>query len=266
MLATKYELWCFVAYASLWLTKGYALPAPAGRDERPVSPRAGFANGIPLRIMPLGASITYGLKSSDGNGYRLALRDSITAHGNEVNMVGTHPNGTMQDNQNEGWPGYVIDQVHDKADTAVPAEKPNLVLINAGTNDCLQDDDVAGAGDRMKSMINDIYTDSPQATVILSTLLVNADAATQTRIVNSFNPQMSSLANSLQGAGKRIVLVDMQSSAGPTLDELVDGTHPDDAGYKKMANIWYAGIQQADSKGFLVQAQAVAGIPDDGDS
>jgi hypothetical protein len=70
--------------------------------------------------MPLGASITYGLKSSDGNGYRKYLRDRIVAYGNDVNMVGSRRNGTMEDNDVEGWPGYIIDQVHDAAVTAVP--------------------------------------------------------------------------------------------------------------------------------------------------
>jgi len=70
--------------------------------------------------MPLGASITYGLKSSDGNGYRKHLRDQIVAYGNDVNMVGSRRNGTMEDNDVEGWPGYIIEQVHDAALTAVP--------------------------------------------------------------------------------------------------------------------------------------------------
>jgi hypothetical protein len=69
--------------------------------------------------MPLGASITYGLKSSDGNGYRKALRDQIVAYGNDVNMVGSRRNGSMEDNDVEGWPGYVIDQVQAKANVAV---------------------------------------------------------------------------------------------------------------------------------------------------
>ena len=50
-----------------------------------------------LRILPLGASITYGYMSSDGNGYRKALRDRLRFDGWNVNMVGSRSGGTMND-------------------------------------------------------------------------------------------------------------------------------------------------------------------------
>jgi hypothetical protein len=51
-----------------------------------------------LRILPLGASITQGLESSDGNGYRKLLRQQLRWKGWKVNMVGTKNDGTMSDN------------------------------------------------------------------------------------------------------------------------------------------------------------------------
>jgi hypothetical protein len=51
-----------------------------------------------LRIMPLGASITEGVKSSDGNGYRKPLVENLTKLKWKVNMVGSKKVGTMQDN------------------------------------------------------------------------------------------------------------------------------------------------------------------------
>lgn len=50
-----------------------------------------------LRVMPLGASITQGYKSSDGNGYRKWLRSQLRFHGWKVNMVGSERDGTMAD-------------------------------------------------------------------------------------------------------------------------------------------------------------------------
>jgi hypothetical protein len=58
----------------------------------------GDSAGLELRILPLGASITWGLRSTDGNGYRKALRDQLRWKGFEVNMVGSRANGTMVDN------------------------------------------------------------------------------------------------------------------------------------------------------------------------
>ena len=51
-----------------------------------------------LRILPLGASITQGVASSSGNGYRKPLRDQLRSQGWKVNMVGTKRDGTMVDN------------------------------------------------------------------------------------------------------------------------------------------------------------------------
>lgn len=56
------------------------------------------SNQALLRILPLGASITMGLKFTDQNGYRKALRDKLRHEGWEVNMVGTKSDGTMADN------------------------------------------------------------------------------------------------------------------------------------------------------------------------
>ena len=40
------------------------------------------------------------------------------------------------------------------------------------------------------------------------------------------------------------------------LDQLVDGTHPDDAGYEEMAAVWWAAIRDAEKEGFLEHASA----------
>jgi hypothetical protein len=53
---------------------------------------------FPLRIMPLGASITTGLTSADLNGYRKVLRQQLRHAGWEVNMVGSLKSGNMKDN------------------------------------------------------------------------------------------------------------------------------------------------------------------------
>lgn len=238
-----------------------AIPVLQPRQEEP---KNALVQGLPLRIMPLGASITFGTRSSDGNGYRKYLRDRITALGNPVNMVGNHPNGTMNDNENEGWPGFVITQVQAKADESVPISKPNVILINAGTNDCIQNIDTPNAGVRMTSMVNRLFTQSPEATVVLSTLIPNRDAAVESRTLD-VNKQYVKVVSDLAAQGKRVVLADMRGPAGPTIDDIVDdGTHPSDAGYKKMAMVWMNALVQAALDGKLQPAEAVEGLPDNG--
>lgn len=249
-------------------------PAVEPRQETPAAVPAavpgditiqGLAGNIPLRILPLGASITFGVKSSDGNGYRAALRQTLVDGGNPVNFVGNERNGTMRDNENEGWPGLRIGQVKDKAASSVVKWKPNLVLINLGTNDASQDFQVATAGDRMKEVLDLIYRDSPVATVVLSTLLPNRVAKTQTNVDN-INGAYRNLVTKLRSEGKRIVLAEMTRADGPKLpNDFADDTHPNDAGYKKMAKIWYDAIVDAAKAGLLQRPQRVVGLPDDGD-
>ncbi|KAI8624821.1 carbohydrate esterase family 3 protein [Xylariaceae sp. FL1651] len=245
---------CRILACATWLASGVARPSliPPNNDlPEPRATNPGFANGIWLRIMPLGASITYGLKSSDGNGYRKDLRDMIVAYGNDVNMVGSRRNGTMEDNDVEGWPGYTVDQVHAKANTAVPEYRPNVILLNVGTNDCSGNVDIPNAGKRMSALLDDLYKNAPHATVILSTLLARSDTAAQNCVLD-FNTQVKNMAAGQKSKGRRLVLVDMQPPAGPAVSELVDGIHPNDGGYNKMAKIWFNGIKEADKNGFLM--------------
>lgn len=227
---------------------------------RALSPLAG---GLPLRIMPLGASITYGQASSDGNGYREALRSQLVEGGNAVNMVGSRQHGTMHDNNVEGWPGAVIETVHSKAQTSVPQYKPNVVLINAGTNDCLGNLNMTGVGDRMQSLIDEVWNLSPKATVVLSSLLVNKGPAAERNVLDA-NAQFAAVATKLQAQGRHVVFVDMHTTDGPLASDLVDSTHPNDAGYRKMAAIWYAGLVEASNAGWIVPADPVPGLKDDG--
>jgi len=216
-----------------------------------------MAASVPLRIMALGASITYGQGSSEGNGYRAALLDQLTSAGNKVEMVGSRPHGTMRNSMVEGWPGFRIEQVHAKAKESVPQTKPNVLLINVGTNDAVQNRNVSTAGERMEDLIIDLFSMSPRTTIILSTLLVNKNQATE-RNVQSINQQFGALVPKLQDQGRRIILVDMHSlDSGPLVSDLVDDTHPNDVGYKKMAGIWFWGLNNVSDRGWLQQPDPV---------
>lgn len=96
-----------------------------------LTPRA-VSNGAELRILCLGASITYGWASPDGNGYRYALRSALRQAGYNVNMIGSVKSGNMNDNDVEGWPGYKIAEVASKAELSLPS-MPNVVLVFVGS-------------------------------------------------------------------------------------------------------------------------------------
>ena len=215
-------------------------------------------NGVQLRILPLGASIVYGLMSSSGNGFRYALRNQLVDKGNPVRFVGSNHSGSMIDNECEAWPGYTIDQVAEKAELSIPSQ-PNLVLLHVGTNDAVQNLDIENAGDRLGSLIDRLFDAIPGVTVVASTLLPNGNSKTQAN-VEIYNRKIPDVVQMRQADGKQIVYVDFSSSYFSTSDLSSDGTHPTDAGYLKMAEVWYQGITAADGRGWL--SLLGDGIPD----
>lgn len=230
------------------------------------------AAGQWLRIMPLGASITYGQRgdgntSNDAsqNGYRKPLRDQLRSRSYNVNMIGCQATGQMRDRQHEGHPGFLISEVAAKVECAID-QKPNLVLINAGTNDAIRGDQnggltfVQGSKDRMKTMIDDILSKVVDVTVVLSTVLPNGNAQAND-YANTINTGYRSLVTAYQAAGKKVQLADM-NTGWITTAELPDGTHPNDGGYKKMAAIWDRAIVAASDKSWI-KDPINTGTPDD---
>lgn len=209
---------------------------------------------IPLRIMALGASVTFGVGSTTGNSYRKNLLDLLITTSSvtpSVQYVGDKTNGDFEFNAVEATNGFTISQIAGLANTAVPQFLPNLVLMDAGTNNCNGGGFVTDAGAQVTAMINNVFAQSPGATVILTTILVNSVAAQDACRVDE-NNQYTQLVATMQAAGAKLVFVDMRGPAGPLVTDLADGRHPNDGGYVKMANVWFSGIQEAINKGLLV--------------
>lgn len=244
-------LFLFLALSLLGTIGTLAFPAPAVNDTHMVVNDHVFRDAaVQLRILPLGASIVYGLKSSDGNGFRAALRKKLIDNGNPtIDYIGSNHCGTIVDNECEGWPGYTISQVAQKAEVSIPS-KPNLVLLHVGTNDAVQNLDIQHAGDRLGSLIDRLFDAVPGVTIVASTILPNANPKTQAN-VKIYNSKIPDVVRRHQDAGKHIVYVDFSSPSFSLADLSSDGTHPTDAGYIKMAEVWYQGIVAAKGRGWL---------------
>lgn len=196
----------------------------------------------PVRIMPLGASITWGTSSTDGNGYREALRRHLVDDaGVAVDLVGSQRSGTAADNDNEGHPGHRIDAVAAGADAWLAAARPDVVLLNVGTNDMLQNYDLPGAPARLSALLDQILRAAPAATVVVSTLVPNPDATVESR-VRAFNAQLPGIVQAKAAAGKKVRLADFYANL--TLADIgPDRIHPTDGGYTKLADVWYSALQ-----------------------
>ncbi|KAI1420672.1 SGNH hydrolase-type esterase domain-containing protein [Xylaria sp. FL1777] len=224
-----------------------------------------IADGTPLRIMCLGASIVRGELSSDRNGFRRTLRGDLEKLGAPINMVGTQRNGNMPDNDFEAYGGNRITQIHDHAKKIVPQEQPNVFVINVGTNNVLQYRDTDVAGRDMEAFIDYLLRASPRATVVLSTLLTN-NVPNREPLILDINRQFRELFPKYQN--KTVVLAELHPSAGlpgrPQPGDIsYDGSHPTDRGYEIMGHILAQAVQEADQRGYLRWPED--GLPYDGE-
>ncbi|EEU40647.1 uncharacterized protein NECHADRAFT_33967, partial [Fusarium vanettenii 77-13-4] len=201
-----------------------------------------------LRVMALGASIVFGVGSTDGNGFRKLLRDQLRFSGYKVDMVGTKNGGSMKDNDVEATSGFIVKQIHDASKLSYKY-KPNLVVINAGTNDIVGNIDPAGQPQRLKSMLLDLWSNiSPDTVIIVSTILpVDKPAAEALR--GGVNNGYRNVVSDLYKEGKPIYLADLDGWM--TLSDLDDGTHPTDYGFRKMAGALWSAIQKAEKENKL---------------
>ncbi|WP_020477492.1 ricin-type beta-trefoil lectin domain protein [Streptomyces sp. SS] len=230
-----------------WIRPLVALLAAALAVTAAGAAPASAASDTPLRVMPLGDSITWGVGSSTGNGYRGPLWDRLVAEGHPVDFVGTGRAGSMSDPDNEGHSGYRIDQIAALANAALTRYRPNVVTLHIGTNDLQGASEVDTAIARLKSLVNQITADVPDATVLVASLVVSTSSSEEQHR-GAYNQALPQIVGAAQAAGKHVAFVDMSSL---TTADLADPLHPNDSGYRKMADAFHRGVQAADSAGWL---------------
>ncbi|KAF2788837.1 carbohydrate esterase family 3 protein [Melanomma pulvis-pyrius CBS 109.77] len=227
--------------------------------------------------MPLGASITQG-QFSDGanldNGYRKYIRDELRFLGWPVNMVGSTADGNFNDKQHEGHRGAILSEINGYLDRSIN-QKPNIVLIHAGTNDCTRGDElggisfVTGTYDRMKLIVDKLFSQIDGTTILLSTLLVNGANANSNGYVDTANTGYRRLVNEYAAQGRKIALAEMNNGFITLADlNAADATvtHPNNGGYKKMAAVWAATFDVVQNKGWIQEPLDIDGPDDTGNS
>jgi lysophospholipase L1-like esterase len=168
------RVWCLSIALIFWIDTIQAIDLPGIYKQI----EAQKDHHTELRILPIGASIVRGLGSNPKDGFRKPLHEYLEAVGFDVTMIGRqnndhdNPRGSMKDGQHEGIEGEIISQISGRLDTIIH-EKPNLVLINAGTNNAIRNVDMRLVHDQLSGMLDTIIKESPRAAVMLSTLLVN---------------------------------------------------------------------------------------------
>lgn len=200
----------------------------------------------PTRVMPLGDSITdgcAGCTSAVPGAYRIDLEQFAKADGRAVDFVGSQSNGPawLADHDHEGHPGWRIDEIRAQVDGWLDTYDPQVVLLLIGTNDMVQNHDVATAPDRLKDLVTRITDRKPGAQVFVGTLVPSSTQTYNDRI-SDYNRAVPGVVDSLANAGRKVHLVDL--AAHVTTADLGPGddVHPSYGGYAKMAHVWYSAL------------------------
>ena len=204
-----------------------------------------------IRIMPLGDSITYDnayrdldnpRPTSQRSGYRNYLWYKLQDVNYNANFVGSQRAGSAIkpsfDIDNEGHAGWTSYRLAEHTYDWVSKYKPNIVLLHAGSNDWRE------SPRGVEDILNEIDTyeevSGNSVTVILA-LIINRKKTV--RWVRALNGNIKNMAKKRVANGDNIVIVDMEHDAGINYGgDFQDAVHPNNTGYRKMANLWYKAI------------------------
>ncbi|EJT74753.1 hypothetical protein GGTG_08591 [Gaeumannomyces tritici R3-111a-1] len=208
---------------------------------------------FPLRAMPIGASITAGFSAGKlTDGYREPLLERLVADGWQLHYVGTQRSGNSAENHHEGYPGIRTQPLANqtRAKGVIDQFKPNLLLLNVGTNDCTarltREEARRIHSDMIDAVFGPAYAgDAATAPLLITSTLLprrESDQALQD-CTRYFNEEIRDLART-HPRSAQIALADMNNGSFITVDDLApgDNLHPSAEGYAKMAAVWYEAL------------------------
>ena len=188
----------------------------------------------PVRVMPLGDSLTYGYP--DTGGYRVGLDRMVLQAGMSVDFVGSLHDGPpgLADQDHEGHGGWRIDQLTPHVDEWMAAAEPDVVLLHIGTNDIADKYQMETAPERLRTLVQTICRARPGVRVVLAS--VGASDVTWD-VLTDYNGAMPRLVADAQREGCHARFLDMNKVMVQA--DFPDGAHPTVEGYAKMADAWF---------------------------
>lgn len=203
----------------------------------------------PMRIMPLGDSITYDDRLSDyegtarptsmRTGYRSHLYYKLSDAKYEVDFVGSLIAGQSIapafDPNNEGHPGWTSYDISHNVYNFLLYNPADIVLLHIGSNDG------STSVDGVNSILDeiDLYEEHTGRFVRVIVALIIDGKYQDSIYLQVFNQKLSKLLDYRILNGDALTVVDMYRGAGLTSEDYADGSHPNDAGYQKMADVWF---------------------------
>jgi VCBS repeat-containing protein len=230
----------------------------------------------PVKIMPMGDSITTGVWTGDPVvipavaqriGYRYHLwqllgsnRFMFEYNGSEHHGSGHDP---LFDDHHAGFDGIEDGQLATLLSTGInpdggedltgggpylDAFPADFILLHIGTNGVESDQ----SANDVEAILEQIDKSSQNTTVLLAEIINQAPVITA---VDTFNTAVKNMANNRIAEGDKIIMIDIDGYNGNewvyqedreeeyTNGDMYDYLHPNPAGYKKMADKWFATLE-----------------------
>lgn len=220
-----------------------------------------------VNILPLGNSITNG--TSVYNSYRRDLWQLLHAGGYNFDMVGSwsghHMGGAVPDpdfdmdhDGHSGWKASDIlhppdwDQQRGNLEDWLQQYRPDIVLMELGTNEVFQCMSAAEAMANLDTIIGLLRIKNPSVKILLAQIpplgkewapkKLCGNEITYEQAVIGFNQAIVTFAKKTNTAASPVVIVDQFTGVDPAT-EMYDDIHPNAAGERRMAERWFIALQ-----------------------
>ncbi len=213
----------------------------------------------PVKIMPLGDSLTEGANHDVCGAYRVPLLKMLDEDGVPYEFVGFHSissaNVTNGQIMHSGKGGATVISTNKENLPKCKDLNPDIVLVMLGTNDTMQ----GLTGDYFAEylynlVIAELYKMYPGVTVYVATIPplrmpAGTDALnTEDKSQTLSNPAIKAMVKQKKAEGDKIELVDMSPEASGITwqdfdDDGKDTVHPKPSGNEKIATQWHNAIK-----------------------
>ncbi len=223
--------------ALLLLAASLRVMPPAAAVAAPAAAVAAPAATCPLKVMPIGDSLTYGVGSLAGPGYRHTLNFRANAVNLQIAWVGRQ---TSPAPNHEGNRGYSILELTAELDAMFNANMPDVVILMAGSAS-INEGYASLSADQLLAQLNTlldaIYTRNPGVYVILASIPpITRDPPKKGELARDYSALIRTVTRS------RLYYAEVYNIINTTTD-MADGLHLNDSGYTKVGGAMWPFLQ-----------------------
>lgn len=154
--------------------------------------------------------------------------------------------GRRLNSSQAAWPGKTTQYISDYLDESL-AQRPNIVLVAAGTNDMntnsaisTEGNDPAGTAERLGKLVDKVLDACPDAVVLVAMIIDTCDPQQSPR-TRQFEALVPGVAKQRRDAGKHVLAVDFTTFSTSLLRDCI---HPMNESYRLFGDYWYDFVGQ----------------------